>query len=500
MNNNKNEINEFDYTSLLIYKVPNNLIRVGPKQDGGYVIVDELIYDLFLTCGIANDIRFEESFLDLHSGIDCFAFDGTINTFPKHRNNMIWFNKNIGHVNNGKITNLKEYMKDNSNIFLKMDIEGSEFNWIDCMTEDELNKFSQIVMEIHWPFDIYRSDMLKKLTKTHYAIHIHSNNYCSRDIPKHLPSGRSYDGTIKINNKILPSIILPEVFEITYVRKNLFNDSLITKIDFNGPTPLDFPNNPYAPEISLSILIPDINDKININIFALCFNEALIISHMVAHYRKYLPSCNITIYDNESTDNSVEIAKSLGCEVISFSTDGKTDNNKFLEIKNNCWKSIKSGWVIVIDMDEFLCVTEDELLNEKSNCTTILNVKGLQMIGESITEDLSDIDLQDIVKYVSNEYESKNLCFLRESINEINYSVGAHTCNPIGEIKYSSKYYYNRHMSFLGLPFLINRYKERFEKSKEQRKIYGYGIHYTDDINKITEEYNKSLLESKILD
>ena len=47
---------------------------------------------------------------------------------------------------------------------VKMDIEGSEFNWLDYMREDELDNFSQIVLEVHWPFDIYRSNMLKNLT------------------------------------------------------------------------------------------------------------------------------------------------------------------------------------------------------------------------------------------------------------------------------------------------------------------------------------------------
>ncbi len=232
----------------------------------------------------------------------------------------------------------------------------------------------------------------------------------------------------------------------------------------------------------------------------MCYNEEFLIPHMVNHYRKYLPSCKITIYDNESTDNSVEIAKSLGCEVISFSTNNNFNEFKNIEIKNNCWKSVKSGWIIVIDMDEFLCVTEDQLKMEKENGTSILTIKGIDMIGESKLSDISDIELQKINRYLDNEYENKNLCFLRQSIDEINYDPGAHSCNPIGNIKYSQNIYINRHNCFLGLEFLINRYKERFERSIEQRSKFGFATHYIDNIELINERYSRMLNESKLLD
>jgi hypothetical protein len=217
-NYNKIEINEFDFRILTTYSIPNKIIRCGPNEDGGYVIADGLEYDLFISCGIANDIRFEDDFLDIYN-INCYAFDGTITSIPSHRNNIEWISKNIGYTNTDKTTNLKEYIKESNNIFLKMDIEGSEFNWLDSMTKVELEKFSQIVLEIHWPFDLYRMNMLEKLNETHYIIHIHGNNYCDRDIPKHLPSGRSYDGTVVIKNINLPEITLPEVFEVTYINK-----------------------------------------------------------------------------------------------------------------------------------------------------------------------------------------------------------------------------------------------------------------------------------------
>jgi mannosyltransferase OCH1-like enzyme len=253
-NYNKSQLNNFDYSILNTYKTPYSFVRVGPCEDGGYVIANGIEYNLFISCGIANDIRFEESFLDIHK-IQCIAFDGTISSFPSHRNNINWIPKNIGFSNTEKTTNLKEYIQNNNKIFLKMDIEGSEFNWLDSMSETELEKFSQIVLEVHWPFDNYRSNMLKKLNTTHYIIHIHGNNYCDRDIPKHLPSGRTYDGTVTIINNIMPMIKLPEVFEVTYINKKLCDNSLVEMKEIQFPTILDYPNNPNAKDIYFSIPI-----------------------------------------------------------------------------------------------------------------------------------------------------------------------------------------------------------------------------------------------------
>jgi hypothetical protein len=239
----------------------------------------------------------------------------------------------------------------------------------------------------------------------------------------------------------------------------------------------------------------------DINVFLLCFNESVLLPYTVKHYKKYLPSCKITIYDNESTDNSVEIAKELGCSIISWSSNDMIDDFKYKEIKNNCWKSIKKGWVIMADMDEFLCVSEDDLMKEMNLGTTILNVKGCDMLGESKTFDLSDIDLQNIKKYIDNHYENKKLCFLRENITEMNYECGAHCCNPQGynDIKYSSNMYINKHMSFLGLIFFTNKYIERYKRAANMRK-HGMAVHYTQDIVAIENIYRNNFNSCKLLD
>jgi len=234
----------------------------------------------------------------------------------------------------------------------------------------------------------------------------------------------------------------------------------------------------------------------DINIFLLCYNESALLPHTIKHYKKYLPSCKITIYDNESNDNSVEIAKSLGCSVVSWSSNNIIDDFKYIHLKNTIWKDIKSGWIIMADMDEYVCVTESELNYEMNEGTSILTICGKEMLGESETINLSDIDLQNIKKYIDNPGESKKLCFLREKIINMNYNLGAHTCNPVGEIQYSDKIYFNKHMNYLGLNFIINKIIKRCERSA-QMKDMGLNYHYINDIEKIKNNYIEKMKDSK---
>jgi hypothetical protein len=218
----------------------------------------------------------------------------------------------------------------------------------------------------------------------------------------------------------------------------------------------------------------------------------------VSYYKNIFPSCKITIYDNESTDNSVEIAKSLNCDVITWSSGNIIDDNKYRDIKNSCWKGLSEGWVIVADMDEWLDITQEELEKESELGVSIITTKGLNMIGESNSLDLSDINLCEIKKYVKLDAFSKKICFLREKITDMNYDYGAHNCKPEGNLHYSSKEYYMKHMSYLGLPFLTDKWIKRYQRSELMRSK-GLAVHYTDDLQKIEKAYESQLKSSKIL-
>jgi hypothetical protein len=233
--------------NLIIYESPYSKIRVGRPHDGGYVICmlpDS--YDLLLSCGIANDISFEQHMLYMNPNLRCIAFDGTIDKLPLEDPRIYFIKKNIGPINNEYLTNLKEYIETYNDIFLKMDIEGHEFDTLDTFTEEQFLKIKQIVIEIHTPGDIELHptyfkglghitnkkmfSVLKKINKTHTLVHLHGNNGCK---------------TYKIDN-----IIVPNVFECTFIRNDYIKDKIMNREPV--PTDLDMPNIPDNPEYNLS--------------------------------------------------------------------------------------------------------------------------------------------------------------------------------------------------------------------------------------------------------
>lgn len=237
-----------------------------------------------------------------------------------------------------------------------------------------------------------------------------------------------------------------------------------------------------------------------INIFILCYNEEVLIRNTILHYKQHLPSANITILDNKSTDNSVNIAKSFNCKIVEWESPkckNCIDDFEYRRLKNNCWKNLEDGWVLVIDMDEWLCITEQQLLEEQTNGTSIIKVKGIDMIGESKSITLEDIDLNKINKYNDNAMENKSLCFLRDKIIDMNYNLGAHCCKPSGNVVYSKQIYINKHMCYLGEAFLVNKMIKRQERAKEMQK-HKLATHYTDNISDIKNKYQSYLKKCSI--
>ena len=229
---NNQEKKSFDPISLTVYQSPYTKIRLGKEYDGGYVISEiPDNYKIILSGGISKDISFEEDFLKKFPNSTCYAFDGTIEKLPKESQNVNFIKKNIGYKNTDNITNLHELINKNDSIFIKMDIEGSEIEWLDSLNKEQMNKFNQIVMEFHRPFGEKERNTFNKLNKTHVLVHFHGNN--CRGLRDH------------------KGCQIPNIFECTYLHKKYFSsDPQLNKDTI--PSIIDMRNVEHKEEISIN--------------------------------------------------------------------------------------------------------------------------------------------------------------------------------------------------------------------------------------------------------
>jgi hypothetical protein len=229
-------------------------IRLGDTQDGGYVICNIDNYDCYISAGVSDHESFTRDFINKYKTLNNFAFDGTINDYPwKYTKNINFFKKNINGFNDNFNTDLSFLASKYDNIFLKMDIEGYEFPWIN--SHIDLNKFKQIVIEFHcmnndncYTFDYNYDDKLRcfeKLNKTHYLFHAHGNNCCT----KQHENKCQY---IENGNYFSENNVIPDVIELTYVNKKIFKDVPKFNKKIFPISGLDYKNCTLCPEIILN--------------------------------------------------------------------------------------------------------------------------------------------------------------------------------------------------------------------------------------------------------
>lgn len=215
---------------LTTYTSPHPKIRLGRGGDGGYVILDlpGIKYSCLVGAGIAGDCSFETAFLDRYGDMPAVGVDGTLEgKFPAEPR-VTFVPVNVG--NQPGETMLLEYLQDEENAFLKMDIEWAEWNWLQAIPPPVLARVAQVVLELHAPFHF---GLVRKLAETHKLVHVHANNYIGA--APFLDVG---------------GVQIPQVFETTWVRKDLAGECRLNTDPIPGPC--DMPNNPNAPDILIT--------------------------------------------------------------------------------------------------------------------------------------------------------------------------------------------------------------------------------------------------------
>lgn len=210
-----------------------------------------------------------------------------------------------------------------------------------------------------------------------------------------------------------------------------------------------------------------------VEVHAMCWNEEQILPFFLKHYQTIADK--IVIHDNYSTDKSRDIAEAAGCEVWLFGEDALNDL-MHQEIKNTVWKGSRANWVIMVDMDEFLKVDRFLLNNARIQGSSIFHVQGYDMYSETMPKD-SIWELNQ--GYPNNSY-SKTAIFDPQALTDINYTPGAHRCNPQGRIDWAEDtlplYHYH---AIGGLNRFLERRHIRARRLSVSNRRLGHGTHYS---------------------
>lgn len=236
-----------------------------------------------------------------------------------------------------------------------------------------------------------------------------------------------------------------------------------------------------------------------VTIYALAYNEELMLPFFIAHYRSMFPSgCKIIIYDNMSTDKTRQIAEEAGCEVWGYDTKGRLDDQTYLRIKNNCWKDAATDWVMIVDIDEFCHIGEGDLveLGEK-RLTPSFHAYNMVNMHDNL-------DIQNIDHGFREPFYDKVYCFNKTIIEEINYAPGCHICSPKvrGSNSPSVKLntlgpYLTCHYKYINPDYMVNRHAEFNKRLSLENRQQGYGIHYQNSEEQIRREFYWARVKAK---
>jgi glycosyltransferase involved in cell wall biosynthesis len=208
-----------------------------------------------------------------------------------------------------------------------------------------------------------------------------------------------------------------------------------------------------------------------IEIYTVCFNEERILPYFLRHYSQY---GKIVVYDNYSTDSSVEIAQNGGAEVRLFDTRGQFDDTTNVSIKENCWKGSQAEWVIIVDMDEF--VYHPDLIGYLSNSkATIIEPIMFDMFTYCFPTTSGQI--YDEVKCGHETWPKMNIICPSE-IKEMNYIPGCHLAEPTGNVIIErTNEVKTLHMKHLGREYTIARNQSYGARLSQKNRDLKLGTH-----------------------
>ena len=242
--------------------------------------------------------------------------------------------------------------------------------------------------------------------------------------------------------------------------------------------------NIFGMEIGRKFDLNSVPDKdlpeVKTCVYTTCYNESTILPFFLKYYFSFADE--IVVYDNSSTDNSVEIVNSYeNTRVVRYNTGGIRDDI-LLVMKNNIWKEARArfDFVIMVDTDEFIYYPDMKKLLRycKKTGKTIMKPTGFNMVSEKLPR--YDLPITDQVRNGVYEWHENKCCvFDPNKIREINYTVGAHKCVPRGRVRwFRSPDLKLLHYKYLSKETYLRRIKDSRQSDVNRKNNWGAYLDY----------------------
>jgi glycosyltransferase involved in cell wall biosynthesis len=220
-----------------------------------------------------------------------------------------------------------------------------------------------------------------------------------------------------------------------------------------------------------------------IETFAVCHNEERILPYFLRHYLQY---GSVTIFDNYSTDNSMEILKNFNVNIFQFDSGGEFREDILTHIRNVCWKESKADWCFVVDVDEFIYHPNLIKILETIEGTVILP-RMFNMYSDVFPT--TEGQIYDEVQH-GVEFNSKMSIFRPAEISEMNYEPGMHFANPKGNynLNFISSII-ELHFKNLSQEYVNEKNAYLHARQSEIARINGWNWHYAATTEQVAKDF-----------
>lgn len=227
-----------------------------------------------------------------------------------------------------------------------------------------------------------------------------------------------------------------------------------------------------------------------IETYILCNNEERLMPYIMRHYSQF---SKVILLESNSTDRTIDIARSMGAEVWRYDVPDEINDEWFTKLKNTCWKDSKADWVIIVDADEFVYhpkITRILL----STHFSIIHPRFFNMYSEKFPT--TEGQIYDEIKIGVEQFapKPKMNIFRPSHVHDMNYLPGCHEAFPTGRISIlEDTPIKTLHFRNLGIDFIIERNLRARKRSSEFNRQMGWGVHVEWTEERWKEIFNEGL-------